>query len=124
MSVDNDVQKSLEKFNKELDEFIAIKQKIEKNFTQNETHQKEERALQIRIAQLTTNIQMYLTAIVAFFATAIALAIFAIDVFINSLNHWWGVGAYLMGLVIVIGVCLFMISKKLIPCQKELEQLC
>jgi hypothetical protein len=95
--VNNEVQKSLEKFDKELDKYLAIKQKIETAFSvQNEKTRNEERALQIKLAQLQTDVQNYLAICLALFAAMAALiAVFAT----NPLSY--------QGIILFVTILLF-----------------
>ena len=76
---DSDVDKGLDQFDKELDKYLSIKKKIELAFSvQSVATINEDRALQIRLAQLQTDVQNYLAICLALFAGMAALiAVFA-----------------------------------------------
>jgi hypothetical protein len=75
--VDDDVQKGLEKFDKELDMFIAIKQKIEKNFcVSQESSKNEDRNFQLEILRVQLKydtINLVMTVILSLLVSVLAV---------------------------------------------------
>jgi hypothetical protein len=127
---DNDVEKGLKKFDKELDMYLAIKQKIETAFSvHNETARNEDRALQIRLAQLNTDLQVFLAGVFGFFAGGIALAVFGIQLFIDQLPTYPAITITTLYFLVVSIVSLisfygvFKLIRRLNICYKEIKNL-
>ncbi len=124
---DSDVDKGLDQFNKALDKYLAIKEKIEKAFAiQNRNAIIEDRALQIRLAQLNSDLQIYLAGIFGFFAGGVTFTVFAIQLFINqppafTINTFLFFVAAITSLIAYYGVVKLL--RKLDTCYKEIKNL-
>lgn len=85
---DNTVEKGLEQFDKELNQFLSIKQKLD-------GCKIEDRKLEIRLAQLQTDVQTYLAISLALFA---AMAALIVIVATNPLSY----NGFIVTVVIII----------------------
>jgi hypothetical protein len=127
---DVEVDKGLDQFDEELDKYLAIKRKIETAFSvHGETDRNEDRALQIRLAQLNANLQYLLAGFFGFLAAGIALTVFGIQIFLDQLATYPLITVQMLYSVVVLIVAtlsfigLFIVRPKLVDCLNEFRSL-